>query len=123
MSWQIRLANRADLAGVLALYRELRPNDPVLTCAEADSAWNTVLSDPAVSVIVATDDAVIVSTCVLGVVPILANGGRPFGIIEHVITARTHRLHGVCSRCAGVRAEYGVVPPVLQSGFAVRRRS
>ena len=94
LSRRIRLTNRADLAGVLALYRELRPNDPVLTCAEAESAWNTVLGDPALSVIVATDDAAIVSTCTLGVVPTLANGGRPFGVIEHVITTRTHRRMG-----------------------------
>src|SRR6478752_5445562 len=78
MSQQIRLANGADLAGVLALYRELRPNDPVLESAEAGSAWNTVLNDPALSVSVATDDTVVVSTCMLGVIPTLARGGRPF---------------------------------------------
>ena len=91
---QTRVANRDDLAGVLALYRESRPNDPVLTLAEAQSVWNTMLNDRGVSVIVATDGTAIVSSCMLGVVPNLASGGRPFGIIEHVVTAKTHRRRG-----------------------------
>ena len=91
---QTRLANRDDLTGVLRLYRELRPNDPVLTFPEAASAWTAMLSDPNVSVIVATDDTAVVSSCMLGVIPSLASGGRPFGIIEHVVTAKTHRRMG-----------------------------
>lgn len=35
------------------------------------------------------------ATCQLGVIPTLTNGGRPFGIIEHVITAARFRRQGL----------------------------
>ena len=52
----------------------------------------------------------------LAIVPNIVNGGRPFGIIEHVVTAQTHRRRGlaravlVCaSRLAWLRHCYKVV--------------
>src|SRR5437660_5503678 len=92
---QVRIANGRDLSGLLALYRELRPNDPILTQPEAERIFSLMLDDPNVSVIVAAVDTAIASTCMLAVVPNLAHGGRPFGVIEHVVTTRTHRRKGL----------------------------
>ena len=53
---QVRIANGRDLSGLLALYRELRPNDPILTQPEAERIFSLMLDDPNVSVIVAAVD-------------------------------------------------------------------
>jgi GNAT superfamily N-acetyltransferase len=91
----VREAKHADLPGLLALYRELRPNDPVLPDLEALASWDRLLTSPDALVIVAGSGGAVESTCMLAIVPSIANGGRPFGIIEHVITARRHRRRGL----------------------------
>jgi GNAT superfamily N-acetyltransferase len=91
---QIREASRDDLPGVVALYRELRPDDPVLTPQQSELLFDALLADPNVSVIVAEANRIITSTAMLAIVPNLAHGGQPFGVIEHVITAAAHRRKG-----------------------------
>jgi len=97
----VREATRRDLAGVLALYRELRPNDPVLPHLKASSSWDRLLGSPGVLVIVAESEGSIASTCMLAIVPNITNGGRPFGIIEHVVTAQMHRRRGLARSVLG----------------------
>jgi GNAT superfamily N-acetyltransferase len=72
----------------------LRPNDPHLPLAAAEIVWSEMLANSNVSVVIGVDLGAIVSSCMLGVVPNLANGGRPFAVIEHVITAPSHRRKG-----------------------------
>jgi ribosomal protein S18 acetylase RimI-like enzyme len=91
----IREATRADLPGLLALYRELRPNDPAMPDSEASSSWDHLLGSPGLLVIVAESGSSIASTCMLAIVPSIASGGRPFGVIEHVVTAKTLRRRGL----------------------------
>jgi GNAT superfamily N-acetyltransferase len=91
----VRLAERIDLNGMLALYRELRPNDPALSEAEASEIWVRILSNPDLRVVVAECDGTLASTCMLAVVSNLANGGRPFGVIEHVVTLPRMRRRGL----------------------------
>lgn len=71
----IRRCTLQDMAGLLALYRELRPHDPAL----APDAARTALT----------------ATCQLGVIATLTNGGRPFGMVEHVVTASAFRRRGI----------------------------
>lgn len=89
----IRACNEQDVAGLLALYRELRPHDPQLVEAEATLA--ALLAQSHVRRIVAEVEGQLAATCQLGVIPTLTNGGRPFGIIEHVITAARFRRQGL----------------------------
>jgi GNAT superfamily N-acetyltransferase len=91
----VREAARGDLPSLLALYRELRPNDPELPLDEASSSWDRLLGNSGVRVIVAESESSIASTCMLAIVPNIANGGRPFGIIEHVVTAVSQRRRGL----------------------------
>ena len=65
----IREATRADLPGLLALYRELRPNDPAMPDSEASSSWDHLLGSPVLLVIVAESGSSIASTCMLAIVP------------------------------------------------------
>lgn len=94
----IRGCTTDDLAGLLDLYRELRPHDPPLSGEGARTALEALLADPRVRLIVAEVDGELAATCQLGMVPTLTNGARPFGIIEHVITAARFRRRGLSQR-------------------------
>lgn len=89
-----REANATDLQGVLALYRELRPNDPLLPIERANSAFAELLARDDVFLIVCEAQGTLVATCMLAIFPNLASGARPIGVVEHVVTLATHRKQG-----------------------------
>jgi GNAT superfamily N-acetyltransferase len=90
----VREAEARDLEGILALYRELRPHDPVLSPDQSRSAFSALLEREGVDIFVCDLDGTLVATCMLAVIPNLASGARPIGLIEHVITLSTHRQQG-----------------------------
>lgn len=89
-----RNAEETDLEGVLALYRQLRPNDPVLPLSAFREAYGGLLARDDVEIVVCEADQLLVATCMLATIPSLANGARPFGVIEHVVTLPSHRRRG-----------------------------
>ncbi len=91
----IRACTLQDMAGLLALYRELRPHDPVLAPDAARTALTALLAQPHLHLLVAEVDGQLAATCQLGVVATLTNGGRPFGMVEHVVTASAFRRRGI----------------------------
>lgn len=90
----IRNAASKDLAGLLALYRELRPNDPILRPDIARQALETLLARTDIEIVVCEADEELVATCMLVVIPNLASGARPFAVVEHVVTLSAHRRKG-----------------------------
>ncbi|WP_349917839.1 GNAT family N-acetyltransferase [Aeromonas veronii] len=94
----IRACEAQDLAGLLALYQELRPRDPVLDEQAAHEGLAALLGQPHTRIMVALVDGELASSCQLGIIPTLTNGGRPFGIIEHVITGAAFRRQGLSHR-------------------------
>ncbi|MGY3859311.1 N-acetyltransferase family protein [Aeromonas intestinalis] len=94
----IRACEARDLAGLLALYQELRPRDPVLDEQAAREGLTALLGQPHVRIMVALVDGELAASCQLGIIPTLTNGGRPFGIIEHVITGAAFRRQGLSHR-------------------------
>ncbi|MEI8593278.1 GNAT family N-acetyltransferase [Photobacterium sp. Hal280] len=94
----IRCCQASDLAGLLELYAELRPHDPTLSDPQAMACWQNIHNSPHTKIIVAEIDGVLASTCQLGLVPTMTNGGQPFGIIEHVITSAPYRRRGLSQK-------------------------
>ncbi|MET0281786.1 MAG: GNAT family N-acetyltransferase [Steroidobacteraceae bacterium] len=90
----LRNARMDDLPGILALYRELRPGDPVLATSSAQAALARLLATPGMHLIVCEAGGVLASTCLLAIIPNLASGARPFAVIEHVVTLQSHRRRG-----------------------------
>jgi GNAT superfamily N-acetyltransferase len=90
----VRTAKVRDLEGILVLYRELRPRDPELAPEAARDLFANLVERNDVHVLVCDAGGVLVATCMLAVIPNLASGGRPFGIIEHVVTLSIHRGRG-----------------------------
>jgi GNAT superfamily N-acetyltransferase len=91
----IRPAKPDDLAGILALYRQLNPGDPVLDAAAAEAAWVALLASGVTTAFVADVAGGLVSTCTLAIIPNLSRGARPYGVIENVVTDAGHRRTGL----------------------------
>ena len=89
-----RTAESNDLAGVLALYRELRPDDPALAPALARDTFAVLLEREDIALVVCENDGLLTATCMLALIPNLASGARPFGVIEHVVTLPAFRRRG-----------------------------
>lgn len=91
----IRVAEQSDLEGILELYRELNPEDPGLPGERASALWKTICSEPFFKYFVAVEQDRIVSTCNISIIPNLTRGGRPFAVIENVITDEKFRNRGI----------------------------
>lgn len=87
----VRLAERADLAGLLRLYRDLNPDDAELSVDAAEPHFDALGRIPGSAVHVGVLGETIVSTCTLIVIPNLTRGGQPYALIENVVTAAEHR--------------------------------
>ncbi len=94
-----RKARAADMDAVLALYRELRPQDPPLAPDQAARLWAEVIDSPRSTVVVCEAEGRIGATCMLALAANLASGGRPIGLVEHVITAAALRRRGLAQAC------------------------
>jgi hypothetical protein len=70
----VRLAEPRDLADILVLYRELRPNDPQLP--QAGALLNRILGNADIALVVCECEGTLAATCMLAIVPSLASGGR-----------------------------------------------
>ena len=91
----IRPATSDDLPGVLILYRQLNPDDPVLDLTVAEPVWATLLSSGLTTPFVVEIEGLLVSSCTLAIVPNLSRGARPYGVIENVVTSSDHRRTGL----------------------------
>jgi len=56
--------------------------------------WEDILCDPRLHYFVGLLGNRIVSSCFLVIIPNLARGGRPYGLIENVITHQAYRKKG-----------------------------
>lgn len=91
----VRPATKNDLAGLLALYLHLHPDDPVVDADVAETTWAALLSSGLTTPIVAEVFGQLVSSCTLAIVPNLSRGARPYGVIENVVTDPGHRRTGL----------------------------
>src|SRR6476661_4006182 len=94
----VRPAAQHDLPELLNLYRHLHPHDPQLETATAERVWSTLLASSFMVVIVAQAAELLVSSCTLAIVPNLSRGGRPYGVIENVVTHADYRKQGLGRR-------------------------
>ncbi|MFB9325159.1 GNAT family N-acetyltransferase [Paenibacillus aurantiacus] len=84
-----------ELAELLALYRHMHEHDPdILGEPWLDELWRGMLDDPSMDIIVVEQAGKLVSTCVLSVIRNLTRGGRPYALIENVVTHRDYRQRG-----------------------------
>ena len=118
---QIRRIEPNDLVSLLQLYQELHPADDPPSSEAVRTVWPQLLADPHVTVFVGAVDGAVVCTCTLVTVPNLTRGARPYGLIENVVTARTHRREGlgtaVVQHALAHAWELGCYKVMLLAGF------
>jgi len=91
----IRLASLEDLPEMLALYRHLIPDDEAVEDPEVlCRRWEEMVSRPGLWVYVMCHAERLVSTCTLIVIPNVTRAGRPYAVIENVVTHRDYRRRG-----------------------------
>ncbi len=95
MALLCRDARPDDLDAMLELYRQLGPEDPVLSADDARSSFAALLASDMTNLLVAEHDGQVAATCLLLIVPNLTRGGRPFAVIENVVTLARHRRKGL----------------------------
>jgi GNAT superfamily N-acetyltransferase len=117
----VRLAEPADLKGLLALYIDLHPVDESPPAQLIlDQVWIEILSNRWQYVFLIEQDGRLVSSCVLQVVPNLTRGARPYGLIENVVTSKDKRGQGLGSQvlraALDLAWEKGCYKIMLQTG-------
>jgi GNAT superfamily N-acetyltransferase len=91
----IRPITMADLPTLLALYRHLNVEDPILDLQLAESRLAEILAHPGMTILAAFDGDKAVSSVTLIVIPNLTRGGAPYALIENVVTHADYRRRGL----------------------------
>lgn len=94
----IREIQHSDLSQLLELYSFLHSNTIPLQNSEIEGIWNDILNDPNHHIIVGLVNDIIISSCVLIIVPNLTHKQRPYALIENVITHPEHRAKGYATK-------------------------
>lgn len=97
----IRPAVRGDLPGLMTLYRQLNPTDPVLDEASAEKRFSAILAQPGMTVFIGFTGDVGAATVTLVVVPNLTRNGASYALIENVVTHADHRRRGYARAVIG----------------------
>jgi GNAT superfamily N-acetyltransferase len=90
----VRSIEKADLPSLFELYGDLNPSDAPLALEDAASIWKQLSRYPGSTIFVGQRQSVLVTTCTLIVVPNLTRGGRPYALIENVVTGSKYRKQG-----------------------------
>lgn len=97
--YEIREAKREDLPKLLELYLSLHESSLPDPNGAIRDTWDAILKDQNHHVIVCQEDDDIVSSCVCVVIPNLTRGGRPYALIENVVTKEGYRKRGLAGQC------------------------
>ena len=103
-------AERQDLPALLQLYRDLHPDDDPLQPDAAEAVFDRLLLYPGSGIFLLREGERALASCTLIVIPNLTRNGRPYALIENVVTAMDHRKKGYGQRvlCAAIEAAWGV---------------
>ena len=95
---KIREIEENDLLQLLFLYTFLHDNPVPELDDSVVSLWHDINSDKNHHVIIGIVDDIVVSSCVIVVVPNLTRGQRPYALIENVVTHPDHRNKGYATQ-------------------------
>lgn len=101
----IRPANRTDLPRLLDLYVHLNPDDARCSPEDAVTVLDRLICYEGSVVLVGAIEEVLVTTCTLIVIPNLTRGGKPYALIENVVTHADHRGEGFARTVLSVAVE------------------
>lgn len=91
---QIRPANCDDLKDLLPLLIELNPDDKQLSMDVAKTLLDKTHAIDGSTILIGLVNGKVASTCTVIVIPNLSRNGRPYALIENVVTAARFRKRG-----------------------------
>ena len=96
--FSIRAALPSDLEGLAALYPHLNPSDEPISRDLATARLDAINRIPGSTVLLGLLHDELVASCTLIVIPNLTRGGKPYALIENVVTDARYRGHGYGTR-------------------------
>lgn len=92
----IRRITELELGSLLNLYRYLHPGEhPSSDDPDMPQIWAEICADDKLHYFGTEIDGQLVSTCTLTIIPNLTRMGRPYGLIENVVTHPDYRKQGL----------------------------
>lgn len=98
MPAEVRQAREADFGAALALYAQLQPDNPPAAPETMYRHWQSLLGEPGTSVFCLVDSEHMLSMATLHLHANLTYGGRPYALVENVVTAESERGRGHAKR-------------------------
>lgn len=93
---EIRELKPSELDQLLKLYRYLHTaDDPLPDNKTINEIWGQIQSNKQHIILGVFEDGILVSSCVLNIIPNLTRGCRPYALIENVITHPDCRKRGL----------------------------
>ena len=105
---EIRLVEEKDLFEILKLYQQLHNNKMPETTKELMLLWTQLLNDKHQFILVGVEDGLIVSSCVLIIIPNLTHNQQPYALIENVITHKDYRNRGYAKQLLNYAKELAI---------------
>ncbi|MFX1572213.1 MAG: GNAT family N-acetyltransferase [Promethearchaeota archaeon] len=91
----IRYIKKNEMGELLDLYAHLHRKDEQLPEKSIlMSIWDEIMSNSLLHYFVVEHNNKFISSCALSIIPNLTRGGRPYGLIENVVTHTDHRQQG-----------------------------
>lgn len=119
---QIRDADSSDLPQLCELLAQLGEDPPMVPGRAEQAALAAMLTLPGLTLLVAEQDARLVGTITLVVVPNLTHGSRPWAQLENMVVDRSRRSTGVgrglMDQALAIAREAGRYKMQLQSANA-----
>lgn len=116
---QIRLVKRTEYDQLLDLMRQLNPSDPEASEIELQ-VFKEIINSKYLELIVAEDGGALLGSCYINVIPNITRGGRPYAVIENVVTDTAHRNRGIgkslLDHAVGLSWERNCYKVMLMSG-------
>ncbi|MBD3918535.1 GNAT family N-acetyltransferase [Paenibacillus sp. PR3] len=91
----IRKIQARELEDLLQLYNDLHKHDvPLERGARLNEQWERMLANPGLEIWVVESEGKLAASCTLVIVDNLTRGGRPYALIENVVTRSDERRRG-----------------------------
>lgn len=91
----IRDIKKDELNQLLDLYTHLhRKDDPLPPESILKQIWEEIITNHRLSCFILEYNSKMVCSCTLSIIPNLTRGGRPYGLIENVVTHAEYRRRG-----------------------------
>src|SRR5690554_4704475 len=95
MDHRARLIRYDEVNRLLELYKHLNFEDEDLRDSKyIKHLWKDIYEDPNLYYIVVEENDILVSSCTIAIIKNLTRSGRPYGLVENVVTHENYRRKG-----------------------------